>query len=374
MLRTIFFIILSSTFCKAQLNFTDQQSDLGIIAEAYEIKGEVIITNKNDKKTFLLRADTDKGVKVYSSKKTLQPNDTALLTISFIPENTGKFKKKIYLVSSDSDKPYQIEINGNLNKLKADDKLACFYFGRRKKSDVKIKDEPIVTNKSQEPKDVSNRIPDYHAAPVVTYSPSIIVKEEIKNNDSGKLSLLIYKPNNILFLVDVSNSMKDSLKLPLMKIALYSLIDAVRDIDRITFVTYSDSTIIIKEAVSGADKEQLKKIVFDLKARGLTKGNKAILKSQAIAQEHFIAEGNNQIIMATDGKFKFYESDYKKWLENQSDKKIVLTTVAFGNDKEAMKNLKEIAGKCEGSFIHIKKKHGSEQALLEEIRMRSKRD
>ena len=195
----------------------------------------------------------------------------------------------------------------------------------------------------------------------------------IKEADTNELSLIEYKPNNILFLVDVSSSMKDSLKLPLMKVALHTLIDAVREVDVITLVTYADSVKIIKEGVKGSDKKELHKLVDELKAKGLTKGNKAILFSQQLAQKHFIPEGNNQIIMATDGKFRFYSEDYSLWNQKQLDKKIVLSTVAFGIDKEAMKNLKEIAEKGEGSYIHIKKRHGSEDKLLEEIKSRSKK-
>jgi Ca-activated chloride channel family protein len=167
--------------------------------------------------------------------------------------------------------------------------------------------------------------------------------------------------------------MKDSLKLPLMKLALHTLIDAVREVDVITLVTYADSVKIIKEAIKGSNKEELHKVVDGLKAKGLTKGNKAILFSQQLAQKHFIVEGNNQIIMATDGKFRFYSEDQNTWTQKQLNKKIVLTTVAFGSDRDAIKNLKEISEKGEGSFIHIKKRHGSEDKLLLEIKMRSKR-
>jgi len=375
--RIFLIIFFFSSLCQAQITFTDRETDLGIITQAYEIKGDIIIKNAGDKKVFLMRADADKGVKVFASKKTLQANDTALLVISFIPESSGKFKKKISLVSSDSDKPHQLELSGNLLKLKSDDKLACFYFGSRKNSSVKIKDGPVAANNPKQPKDNSNKIPDNPSEPIVTYSPIITFTEdpkvEIEKENPKELSVINYKPNNILFLVDVSSSMRDSLKLPLMKNALFTLIDAVRDVDKITFVTYADTTKIISEAVSGADKTQLKEIVMSIKARGMTKGNKAILKSQAIAQKHFIPEGNNQIILATDGKFFFSSKDQSKWEQNQGDKKIIITTVAFGNDKDALANLKSIAAKGEGSFIHVKKRNGSEEKLLEEIKLRSKR-
>lgn len=374
MFRIILLVLFFSS-AQAQL-ILNEHTDLGIIPEAYEIKGDIVIKNESPKKIFLMRADADKGVKIFTSKKTLIPNDTCLLTISFLPEEKGKFKKNIKLIASDKDKPYELSLSGTLNALKQNDKTACFYFGSRKNSNVKIKDEPIVVTEPKEPRDVSNRIPDHSSEPITVKTKTIepvetkILKDE---NDPKKLSSLEYKPNNIVFLIDVSNSMKDSLKLPLMKNALYTLIDAVRDIDRITLLTYADTIKIIREAASGSNKQELKEIVSSLKARGLTKGNKAILRSQAIAQKHFIAEGNNQLIMATDGKFRFYSEDQKKWNEAQGDKKIILTTVAFGDDRDAMKNLKEIAKIGEGSFINIKKKNGSEEKLLEEIKSRSKR-
>ena len=193
----------------------------------------------------------------------------------------------------------------------------------------------------------------------------------INNNE---LSLLEYKPNNILFLVDVSSSMKDSLKFPVMKKALHILIDAVRDVDKITFVTYADSVRVIKENISGSDKTSLHTLVNNLKAKGLTKGNKAILYSQTIAQKHYITEGNNQIFLVTDGEFRFFPEDQKKWYTNQNSKKIILSTVAFGSDKEALHNLKEIAEIGEGSFIHIKHKNSDEEKLLNEVKKRSKRN
>ncbi len=367
------FFIFFSLISKAQLQFNQQNTDLGDIKEAYEIKGDVLVKNNTGKKVFLMRADADRGVKVYSSKKTLLPDDTCLIIISFLPDKDGKFKKKINLISSDNLKPYELTVSGDLAKIKSDDKTACFYFGNRKNTSIKTTTEPIVINVHKEKRDNSNKIPDNSTTPgktdTIWEQPAVKIPMENPN----EISLLAYKPNNILFLIDVSSSMKDSLKLPLMKSAMHTLIDAVREVDVITLVTYADSVKIIKEGVSGSNKKQLHDIVDGLKAKGLTKGNKAILFSQQLAQKHFIKEGNNQIIMATDGKFRFYSEDQNTWTQKQLDKKIVLSTVAFGNDKDAMKNLKEIADKGEGSFIHIKKRHGSEDKLIEEVKMRSKR-
>lgn len=364
----------------AQITFSEKDVNLGNISEAYEIKGDIVLTNTSDKKVFLMRADADRGVKIYTSKKTLQASDTCLLVISFIPENNGKFRKKINLVASDKGEPYEMTLSGNLANVKTNDRQACVYFGKRRPSAVAVKEGPITLPLEPVKRDNSNRLPESPSTPRVVATPSVtpqpvkpkLVTEEPQRQTTD-LSLAEYKPNNIVFLVDISSSMRDSLKLPVMKTALHKLIDAVRDVDTITFVTYATKVKIIEEAVSGSDKEMLHTLVDSLKAKGMTAGRTAILFSQQVAQRHFIENGNNQIIIATDGEFKFEQEDYAVWKTRQVGKKIVLSTVAFGQEKVALKNLKNLAYKGEGSFIPINQKSGSEYKLLDEIKMRSRK-
>ena len=101
-------LLLLPLACLSQMTLSEKDIDLGVIEEVYEIKGDVILTNSSDKKIFLMRADVDRGMKVYTSKKTLLAHDTCLLIISFIPESSGKFKKKIHLVTTDKNIPYEI--------------------------------------------------------------------------------------------------------------------------------------------------------------------------------------------------------------------------------------------------------------------------
>jgi Mg-chelatase subunit ChlD len=377
-MRKLVFIFLSiNGITQAQLSFDQQNIELGPIAEAYEIKGDVILQNKSEKKIFLMRADAEAGVKVYTSKKTLIPGDTALLIISFIPETSGRFSKKIKLVATDKETPYQLTLSGTLQKVNANNKMACYYFGKGRTSPVTVKEEVIVAKEPEEPRDKTNKMPGSSTPQVTKQKPPVYSIEKKEKEpplkiEKGDFSEAEYKPNNILFLVDVSSSMRDSLKLPLMKTALHKLIETVRNIDTITFVTYASKVKVLQEAVSGLDKKTLHVSVDSLKAKGMTSGKTAILVSQQLAQKHFIQNGNNQIIIATDGEFKFTHEDYKLWKERQGNKKIVLSTVAFGSDKLALKNLKEIARKGDGSFIHIENKDGSEGKLLEEIKFRSR--
>jgi Mg-chelatase subunit ChlD len=329
----------------------------------------VVITNTSAKKIFLMRADADRGVKVYTSKKTLLPEDTCLVIISFIPETNGKFKKKIDLVATDKQTPYQILLSGNIARVKTNDRMACVYFGKRKSNPVAVKEEPIIVPPGEIKRDNSNKLPGSSETPKVTQAP----KPSVQKTSSTEFSEDNYRPNNIVFLVDISSSMRDSLKLPVMKMALHRLIDAVRNVDTISFVTYASKVKTILEARSGMDKKALHELVDSLHARGMTAGRTAILYSQLLAQKHYIKDGNNQIIIATDGEFKFEQEDFMLWKKRQSTKKITLSTVAFGQDKNAHRNLKEIAHKGEGSFIAISKREGSEEKLLDEIKMRSKK-
>ena len=102
-----------------------------------------------------------------------------------------------------------------------------------------------------------------------------------------------------------------------------------------------------------------------------SKGNKAILFSLDVALKNYISNGNNQIILATDGKFRFYPDDQKLYLSKQGNKYVKLSTMAFGNDKDALKNLKEISEIGKGNFIHIKNRSKAKEQLLEEIKQNS---
>ncbi len=369
----IFFSVFTQLFSQNSLIDVDEaHKDIGSLENIYKIKTDYIIKNNQSKKLYLLRADALKGMTILSSKKTILPGDTALIAIEFIPEHTGRFKETISLVTSADGEPFKLSVSGNIKSIKTDDKTACFYFKRPNSNGVKTS-EPIVVTEPIKPRDTSNKIPD-NTSRSETIEPvkQPIEPEPPKIKDPLRLDEDLYKPNNIIFLVDVSSSMRDTNKLKVMQYALHHLISALRPKDKITFITYADSVKILKDGIHGNDKEILNNEVDKLKAKGLTKGNKAILFSLDVALKNYISDGNNQIILATDGKFRFYPDDQKKYLNKQGDKHVKLSTMAFGNDKDALKNLKEIAEIGQGHFIQIKNKSKAEEQLLEEIKQNSK--
>lgn len=352
------------------IGIDERDKDIGTQENIYKIKADYIIQNNQAKNLYLLRADAQHGITIRAAKKTIKPNDTTLIVIEFIPQTTGKFKEVINLVTSADGQPFPFSIAGNIKSIKTDDKTACFYFKRPNSAGVKTI-EPIVVVENNKPRDTSNKIPDNSSVTHTVIANTIPKSEPVKPKSNSELDENLYKPNNIIFLVDVSSSMKDSSKLPVMQQALHFLIDNLRPIDKITFITYSDSVKVIREGVSGNDKKDLNEVVSKLKAKGLTKGKKAILFSLDVALMNYIENGNNQIILATDGKFRFYPDDQKLYINKQGDKSVKLSTMAFGNDKDAMKNLREIAEIGKGNFIHIKHKEKANFQLLEEIKSNS---
>ena len=363
-----------ATSVSAQLT-TESAIVLGDIESANEIRGTTTVKNTGATKLYLLRADADYGVKIQASKKTLQPGDTALLSIWFVPEHAGKFIKKISVVHSQSARPVEILLTGTIKNYTADNKTACFYFGEKNTKAVSsLTAVPLpgpTTTVSQTPSQTLGTVP---SITLQTPLPTPVEPKTVAVVYAGKLPETEYKPNNIIFLVDVSSSMRDSSKLPLMKIALHNLINEIRDVDRITFITYADTIKVLVEGGSLAQKEVLHKQVDALKAKGMTKGRKAILFSQQLAQKHFIAGGNNQIIIATDGEFRFEKDDQKLWNQRQGAQPIVISTVAFGGEPAALKNLKSLAKKGNGSFIQVRNKEESKTKLMAEIQQRSKID
>lgn len=375
-LLLIFFICIGNQlFSQNRLIGVDEQNkDIGTQENIYKVRADYIIQNNLAKNLYLLRADALKGITIRTTKKTIKPNDTTLIVVEFIPQQTGKFNEVIQLVTSADGLPFKLSLSGNIKSIKTDDKTACFYFKKPNNTGVKVS-EPIVVVEQTKPRDVSNKIPD-HISNTEIKEPVKKVQtaqplNPVKPKDKSELDETLYKPNNIIFLVDVSSSMKDTNKLKVMQFALHHLIDALRPTDKITFITYADSVRVLKNGVSGNAKEELNKVVDQLKAKGLTKGNKAILFSLDIAIKNYIPNGNNQIILATDGKFRFYPDDQKLYKSKQGEKIIKLSTVAFGNDKDAMKNLKEIAEIGNGHFIHIKNREKAKDQLLNEIKENS---
>jgi len=332
--------------------------DFGVLENINNIQSQFIIKNNSTKNLYVLRADTKFGIKVRINKKTIPPGDTSTLYVYIEPKTIGKLDEEINIVTSADALPYTLRVKGEIKSIKLDDKTACFYFNVPQKKRVNAYQPiPLPVSNPQEIIVIDTLTAQEEKAPVVI--------EELDRR--------IYKPNNITFLIDVSSSMKDSLKLPLMKESMYALISALRDIDNVAIITYSDSARIIKEGVKGDNKGVLNNCVSELKAKGPTMGAQAILFSLDVALKNYLDSGNNQLFLITDGVFKFADEYYEKWKEKVSDKQILLSIIALGKDEPAIAQLQAMATKRAGSFIRIKNHADAKTLVLQEIKLRAKK-
>ena len=175
-------------------------------------------------------------------------------------------------------------------------------------------------------------------------------------------------PANLVFLVDVSGSMYDPDKLPLVKTALMGLAEELKPQDRVSIVVYAGAAGLVLPPTN--DKAQIRAALEQLQAGGSTAGGAGLQLAYEVARTSFIKDGVNRILLATDGDFNVGVSDTKALLEmveKQRDSGITLTTLGFGqgNYNEAM--MEQIADHGNGNYAYIDTALEARKVLAEEM-------
>ena len=135
-------------------------------------------------------------------------------------------------------------------------------------------------------------------------------------------------PSNMVFLVDVSGSMDEPNKLPLVQASMNMLADQLREKDKVAIVVYAGSAGLVLPSTSGSNKIKIKEAINNLEAGGSTAGGEGIKLAYKIARENFIKEGNNRIILATDGDFNVgvsSDDDLVSLIENERKSGVFLS-------------------------------------------------
>lgn len=139
---------------------------------------------------------------------------------------------------------------------------------------------------------------------------------------------------NLVFLLDVSGSMNEANKLPLLKKGFRMLTRQLRPIDRVSIVTYASSDTVVIEGVPGDQYDTIVQAIDQLQAGGSTNGEGGIQRAYQIAQEHFIEGGNNRVLLATDGDFNVGLSNTEELAGFISEKRgtgVFLSVFGFGS-------------------------------------------
>ncbi|MEN2486744.1 VWA domain-containing protein [Flavobacterium sp. B11] len=161
---------------------------------------------------------------------------------------------------------------------------------------------------------------------------------------------------NLVFLVDVSGSMDEPNKLPLLKESMKILVKELRSIDKVSIVVYAGSAGVVLEPTSGDNKDEIMDAFDDLHAGGSTAGGEGIELAYKLAQQNFIKEGNNRVVIATDGDFNVGASsddDMLKLIEQKRESGVFLTVLGFGMGNYKDSKMEILADKGNGNYAYI---------------------
>lgn len=163
-------------------------------------------------------------------------------------------------------------------------------------------------------------------------------------------------PSNLVFLIDVSGSMEDANKLPLLKSAFRLLVNELSEKDQVSLVVYAGTSGLVLPSTSANEKEKILQAIDNLQAGGSTAGGEGLQLAYAEAKKNFIKNGNNRVILATDGDFNVgisSDEDLVKLIEEKRQDGIFLSVlgVGMGNLKDA--KMESLADKGNGNYAYI---------------------
>lgn len=221
--------------------------------------------------------------------------------------------------------------------------------------------EKPVEEKKEEPKSdeviiITGGVPE----PV----QSSIVYSEVLPEDK-------YKPNNIVFLLDVSGSMNQGDKLELMKGTLKQLTKVLRPSDKITLISYADNSKILLATTSGDNKGEILTIVNELKTAGATSASKGFKTAYDVLKKEQIKDGNNQVIVITDGVFNPEDQEQINSLVKKSARKNFITSImGIKCHPFAVRKLSDVSTYGNGSFLLIEDENDL-NIIIDELKKRS---
>ncbi|MCH2023854.1 MAG: VWA domain-containing protein [Saprospiraceae bacterium] len=191
----------------------------------------------------------------------------------------------------------------------------------------------------------------------------------------GDLNLTGFASNNLVFLLDISSSMNDTNKLPLLKNALTQLLDLMRPEDNITFITYSGIANVVLTPTSAIHKEKILSAIKNLSSGGTSDANLGLKLAYQTIESSIIKNGNNRIIMATDGGIKVSNKIKRVIRKSSKEKDSIKLSIFYFSQKEYThhkKLLKELAHNGSGKYSYIQKENANKILLLEAQTVRKK--
>lgn len=177
-------------------------------------------------------------------------------------------------------------------------------------------------------------------------------------------------PSNIVFLIDVSGSMSSRNKLPLVKASFEMLLDQLREQDRVAIVTYAGHAGVALPSTPASKREEILGVLEDLQSGGSTAGADGINTAYEIALENYMPDGNNRVVLATDGDFNVGVSSnggLEDLIASKREQGIFLSVLGYGMGNYKDDKLQLLADKGNGNHAYIDTKAEAEKVLVKEF-------
>ncbi|MCP5049215.1 MAG: DUF3520 domain-containing protein [bacterium] len=176
--------------------------------------------------------------------------------------------------------------------------------------------------------------------------------------------------SNLVFLLDVSGSMGTPNKLPLLQAAFKMLVKQLSPDDRVSIVVYAGAAGLVLPPTTGNRKETIDNAIDRLRAGGSTAGGQGIRLAYDMAEKHFIKDGNNRVILATDGDFNIgvsSTSELVRLIEEKREKGVFLTLLGFGMGNYKDSRMEQLADKGNGNYFYIDGLLEAKKVLVDEL-------
>ena len=397
-----------------------QHHDFGKIANLDFPPAVFEFKNTGKKPLAILMVQKNHKVHVHFERKYYQQGESGIIQVTYHSNTLGKFNEELSVLTNASENHETISISGenisvldcfpdkdnfNIRLVNVIDKIT-----KKPVPDAEVKlmhnkQTPVSFKVNDEGKkekelkiglyDVSILAPGYEKLENSLFLeksvPYIFFEMEPQNEpkkeniladislsetriNESELSREKYAENNIVLLVDVSLSMKNSNKLNLLKISIQKLVDVLRDIDRVTLISYSSYPKVHLSSIPGNETRRINQVIDSLYPQGITNGVKGLEKAFELAEINLMTTGNNQVILATDGKFNgstVANDVYTNWIHHHANNGIAMSIIGFGSDNEAVGNLKEMAYVGKGNFYHVSAKEDIADIMVNEIKSNS---
>lgn len=176
--------------------------------------------------------------------------------------------------------------------------------------------------------------------------------------------------SNLVFLIDVSGSMAEPNKLPLVKNSFRMLVEQLREQDHVAIVVYAGAAGVVLEPTSGVNKKEIIESLDQLEAGGSTAGGEGLELAYALAKKYFKNDGNNRVVLATDGDFNIGESSdaaMERLIEEKRKDGIFLTVLGYGMGNYKDSKMQILADKGNGNYAYIDNISEARKVLVNEF-------